>query len=170
MRVNSMESEVSPRAASLLFTLTIVATMAGVFLAILLYFSDMQLSVRIAVFFLAGIVGTLSFIRHSICYRSDQARMGWFQERPEFQIEVGFGNIAVAVPALAASLLNWGPLACGMMLLSYGIYILCTLGLHIRNAAADPAKRKGSGARIGNTAFFAASLLLFAALAFSLSG
>jgi hypothetical protein len=168
--MNSMESEASPRAASLLFSLTIVATMAGVFLAILLYFSDRQLSVRTATFFLVGIVGTLSFIRHSVCYRSDQARMGWFQERPEFQIEVGFGNLALAVPALAASLLAWGPLASGMMLLSYGVYILCTLGLHIRNAAADPAKRNGAGARIGNSAFFAASLLVFAALAFSLAG
>jgi hypothetical protein len=96
--------------------------------------------------------------------------MGWFQERPEFQIEAGFGNLAIAVPALAASLLAWGPLACGMMLLSYGIYILCTLGLHIRNAAAGPADRKGAGARIGNASFFAVSLLLFAALAFSLAG
>ena len=165
-----MESEASPRAARQLFTLTIVATMAGIFLAILLYFYDQQLAIRIAAFFLVGIVGILSFIRHSVCYRSDQARMGWFQERPEFQIEVGFGNLALAVPALAASVLAWGPLACAMMLLSYGVYILCTLGLHVRNAAVDPAKRKGAGARIGNAAFFAVSLLAFAALGFLLAG
>ncbi|NYT21861.1 MAG: hypothetical protein GKC07_08705 [Methanomicrobiales archaeon] len=109
------------------------------------------------------------FFRHSVWYRSDQARMRWFQDRPEFQIEVGFGNLAIAVPALAASLLDWGPLACGMMLLSYGIYILCGLVLHVRNAAADPAARKGAGARIGNFIFFAASLMIFAALAFSLA-
>ena len=164
-----MEAGTSTRPASLLFLLTIIATMAGVFLAILLYFSDRQLSVRTAAFFLVGLVGVLSFVRHSVFYRSDQARMGWFQDRPEFQIEVGFGNLAVAVPALAASLLDWGPLACGMMLLAYGIYIICGLGLHIRNAATDPAMRKGAGARIGNFTFFAASLLIFAALAFSLA-
>ncbi len=164
-----MDAEVSTRPASLLFLLTIIATMAGVFLAILLYFSDRQLSVRTAAFFLVGLAGVLSFIRHSVFYRSDQARMGWFQDRPEFQIEVGFGNLALAVPALAASLLDWGPLACGMMLLAYGIYILCGLGLNIRNIVADPGKRNGAGARIGNFTFFAASLLIFAALAFSLA-
>ncbi|MCA9703912.1 MAG: hypothetical protein KC400_08730 [Methanolinea sp.] len=78
--------------ASLLFAATILATMAGVFLGIFFLFFDTDLAVRIVVVLLVGVVGVLSWLRHTVYYRSDQARMGWSQEHPQFQVEVGLSE------------------------------------------------------------------------------
>ncbi len=78
--------------ASLLFSATILATMAGVFLGIFFLFVDTDLAARIAVVLLVGVVGVLSWLRHTVYYRSDQARMGWSQEHPQFQMEVGLSE------------------------------------------------------------------------------
>lgn len=82
----------SPAVASRLFAATILATMAGVFLGIFFLFVDTDLAARIAVVLLVGVVGVLSWLRHTVYYRSDQARMGWKQEHPQFQMEVGLSE------------------------------------------------------------------------------
>ncbi len=161
---------VSSRPASLLFGATVVVTVTGTFLGIFFLFSDIPLSIRIVTALIVGVVGVLSFIRHSLFFRSDQLRMGWTPDHPLFQIEVGFANLAIGIGALTASILDWGYLACGMALLIYGLYLLCTLVLHIYIARTDPAQRKGAPGRIMNTAFFVFVLLIFAAIAFLNAG
>ena len=48
-----------------------------------------------------GGVGLLSFVRHAVFHRSDALRMGWdYGARNDFQIEVGFANIAWGVVAI----------------------------------------------------------------------
>jgi hypothetical protein len=74
--------------------------------------------------------GFLSFVRHSIFFRSDAARMGWELGEPgkaprnNFQIEVGLANLAWAVLALLAVVLGWGLVAQAAAFLTFGFYLL----------------------------------------------
>ena len=154
-----------PAIASVLFTATFVATIVGIFVTIYFLFINPDLAYRIAAAVLVGVVGVLSFLRHSVFYRSDQARMGWVQDRPEFQLEVGYANLAIGLIALMAAGLNWGPLACGLSLLTYGTYLLCALFLHAYEAMYVVEIRVRATKSVINTAFFVAALYIFGYLA-----
>jgi len=158
-----------PKIASFLFAATLVVTLVGIFSTIYYLFVDPLLAFRIAAGVLVGVVGILSFIRHSVFYQSDQARMGWHQDHPEFQLEVGYANLAIGMVALLAAGLNWGPLACGMMLLIYGIYLLCALLLHVHEALFARDIRRRAMKSVINTGIFVIVLLIFAGLALSAS-
>jgi hypothetical protein len=158
----ALPHETSPRTASMLFNATILASAAGIFFGIYFLFTDVETAIRIATALMVGVVGILSFLRHSVFYQSDQARMGWTQDNPQFQIEVGLANLSIGVAALAASLLGWGSSAYGMALLIYGLYIFCALLLHIRDALPHPEKRGHAMPRIANCAIFSLALLGFA--------
>ena len=155
-----------PAIASVLFAATIVTTVAGIFVTIYFLFSDPDFAYRVAAALLVGIVGLLSFLRHSVFYRSDQAPDGVVvQDRPEFQIEVGFANLAIGLIAFAAAGLNWGPLACGISLLTYGIYLLCTLLLHAYEALYVVEIRARATKSVIDTAFFCSRTCIFGFLA-----
>ena len=100
-----------PAIASVLFAATIAATITGIFLTIYFLFINPDLAYRIAAAVLVGVVGLLSFLRHSVLYRSDQARMGWAQDRPEFQHEVGYANLAIGLVSFVAALYIFGLIA-----------------------------------------------------------
>jgi hypothetical protein len=152
--------------ASLLFIISLIISMIGIFAGIFLLFTDPGAAIVVVTLLLVGGVGILSFFRHSIFYRSDQARMGWVQEHPEFQIEVGFANLAIGLAAIIAIVLNLGPLAYGMTLLIYALYLLCTLVLHVWEALYSPEMRKRAIQSTFNTGLFTLFLLLFAIMAF----
>ncbi|GAB6285890.1 MAG: hypothetical protein STSR0009_20910 [Methanoregula sp.] len=163
------------REAAMLFGATLIVSMVGVFLGIFYLFVNIDLSIRITTALLVGVVGVASFVRHSIFYLSDQARMGWKQEHPEFQLEVGYANLAIGIWALIAAALNWGALACGLLLALYGTYLLCTLALHLREVyAAKDLRHSGHRDRAMTSAIFTgvfvAMLIFFAAVAFSRVG
>ena len=101
--------------------------------------------------------------------------MGWMQEHPEFQIEVGYANLAIGIAAFAAAILNWGSLACGITLLTYGTYLFCTFLLHLRQAITpDDLHHSGQRQRAirstVNSGFFVAVLYTFAFLAIARAG
>jgi hypothetical protein len=157
----------NPKIASFLFGATLVATLAGIFLTIYYLFADPDFAYRIAAAILVGVVGFVSFLRHSVFYRSDQARMGWRQDHPEFQLEVGYANLAIGIAAFLAAGLNWGALACGITLLIYGLYLLCALLLHVYEAVYVRDLRGRATKSVINTGIFVAVLLVFAWLALS---
>ncbi len=158
-----------PAIASVLFAATFVATIIGIFVTIYFLFINPDLAYRVAAATLVGVVGLLSFLRHSVFYRSDQARMGWAQDRPEFQLEVGYANLAIGLIALMAAGLNWGPLACGLSLLTYGTYLLCALLLHAYEAMYVVEIRARATKSVINTAFFVAALYIIGYLALAAS-
>jgi hypothetical protein len=158
------------RVAALLFIATLVSSMIGIFTAIFYLFVDIDLSIRIATAVMVGVAGVFSFFRHSIYYRSDQIRMGWRQEHPEFQLEVGYANLAIGIGALLAAVLGWGALACGMMLLVYGLYLLCAVCLHAWEAIHVQELRHRATRSAFDTGLFVVFLLLFAILAFGEAG
>jgi ABC-type nickel/cobalt efflux system permease component RcnA len=158
------------KTASQLMAASMAVTMIGILTGIYLLFVNAGLAFRVTAALLVGVVGTLSFLRHSVWYRSDQARMGWTQEHPEFQIEVGFANLAIGVAAFAASVLDWGSLACGITLFTYGTYLFCAFLLHLRQAVSPddlhhPGQRQRAVRSTASTGFFVAVLYIFAFLA-----
>lgn len=165
----SFQTSASPKAAVLLFKATMAAGTVGIFLGIYFAFTDPILSVKVAAALLVGVVGGISFLRHSVFWRSDQARMGWAQDNPAFQMEVGFANLALGLVALAAVAFSWGPIAYGTMLLSYGLYLAGSIVVHLRDArAAEPERRSRVFGKVLNTGIFAAALLAFGVYAISL--
>ena len=125
-------------------------------------FTNPDLTVRIAAAVLVGAVGVLSFVRHSVYFASDQVRMGWHQDRPGFQLEAGYVNLAIGIGALVAAVLGRG-LVCGVMLATCGTYLLSTLLLHLSQARArdelhDPALRTRAIRSVISTGFFVLAL------------
>jgi uncharacterized membrane protein YfcA len=98
----------SPAAANLLFIFTLIISILGIFLGLFYFFTDPATGLRVAVILIVGLVGVLSFLRHNVFFRSDQARTGWFQDNPQFQMEVGWANLAIGVLALVSGILQWG--------------------------------------------------------------
>jgi len=169
MEKNMPDNTDNPAIASHLFKATMIVTFFGIFISVYFLFTDDVLAYRIAAAVLVGIVGIISFVRHSIFYRSDQARMGWRQEHPEFQLEVGYANLAIGITALLAALLNLGSRACGITLLVYGIYLFCTLMLHVHEMLSAKEHRERRMKSVINTGVFVFVLLIFAFLALSSS-
>jgi uncharacterized membrane protein len=160
--------------ASLLMGATMAASMIGIFLGIFFIFINTDLTVRIAAAVLVGAVGVLSFVRHSVYFASDQVRMGWHQDHPEFQLEVGYANLAIGIWALVAAVLSWG-LVCGVMLATYGTYLLCAFLLHLSQARAredlhDQALRMRAIRSAISTGFFVLALFGFAVVALARAG
>jgi hypothetical protein len=95
--------------------------------------------------------------------------MGWTQDRPEFQLEVGYATLAIGLIALMAAGMNWGPLACAISLLTYGTYLLCALLLYLYEVVYVVEIRGRATKSVINTAFFVAALYIFGFLAFAAS-
>lgn len=98
-------------------------------------------------------------LQHGAWYCSDQARMGWVQEHPQFQMEVGYANLAIGFSALAAAGLSWGRLAYAISFFTYGLYLCGALAIHICGFRANPSQRGEKS--IMNTAFFVVVLFGF---------
>jgi hypothetical protein len=139
--------------------------MAGIFLAIFLLFVNPAQAVLVALVILVGVVGVLSFFRHTVFYRSDQARMGWSQDHSQFQMEVGYANLAISVMALATAVFSWGMTAAAVSFFTYGLYLLGALAVHVRDVRIDPSLKKKKMSSIVNTAIFVIFLFLFGAVA-----
>jgi hypothetical protein len=160
--------------ASLLMGATMAISMIGIFLGIFFLFLNTDLTVRITAATLVGVVGVLSFLRHSVYYESDQVRMGWRQDHPEFQLEVGYANLTLGIWALVAAAFGW-VLVCGIMLAAYATYLLCALLLHLSQAWAqedlhDPALRERAIRSVISTGFFVLALFGFGIVALAHAG
>lgn len=114
-----------------------------------------------------GVVGIMAFLRHVVFHRADAARMGWQTDRPDWQFEVGFANLAFAVPAVLVVL--WLPSypAFFVLLLGYALYLAQAAALHLYRYLTDEHR---SAARLWRsvvgTALFAVLMLVFAWRAF----
>ncbi len=114
-----------------------------------------------------GVVGVLAFLRHVVFHREDAARMGWQTDRPDWQFEVGFANLAFGLPGLLVAL--WLPSypAFFVLLTGYALYLAQAAALHLTRYLTDG---KRSPARLWRsvigTSLFAVLMLVFAWRAF----
>ena len=105
-----------------------------------------------------GVVGVISFLRHAVFHRSDARRMGWdYGRRNDFQLEVGFANLAWGLCGLIARAQNWNLQAQGGLLMVFGIYMALAAVLHLTEPGRAISKL--------TTALFAVCVLFFGSLA-----
>jgi hypothetical protein len=97
-----------------------------------------------------GILGVVSFVRHSILHASDVARMKWDLggRTDNFQIEVGMANLAWGLVAIAAVLLDWGTYAQAALTLVFGLYLLFAASIHLRIFFSGPSAERRSVAQV----------------------
>ena len=87
--------------------------------------------------------------------------MGWdLGKRNDFQLEVGFANLAWGLVAVIASFLGWGTTALGSLVLVFGIYMLQAAVLHLFESGRT-RQRPRAGSKFVNLVF-AVVLLWFA--------
>jgi hypothetical protein len=109
----------------------------------------------------AGLMGIVSFVRHSIFHRSDAARMKWdLGRRNDFQIEVGLANLAWGLFALVSVLWGWGTAAQATATGIFGLYLASASTL-VFSASREPGQRRSLGPAI-STAVIGLLLLAFA--------
>lgn len=109
-----------------------------------------------------GLLGIVSFVRHSIFHRSDAARMKWDLGRTNnFQIEVGMANLAWGLAALAAVIWDWGVAAQAGITLVFGLYLLQTAVLHIGILVRGPQPQRRSPGPALATTVMAGALIAF---------
>ena len=113
-----------------------------------------------------GGIGVLSFLRHAVFHRSDALRMGWdYGRRNDFQLEVGFANLAWGAVAIAGWAQGWSLQAQGAVILLFGIYMVQATVLHWIEWARTPLNQpRRVISRLVNSGF-AGLLLWFGALA-----
>ena len=105
-----------------------------------------------------GAAGLLSFVRHSLLYRSDAARMGWdYGRRHNFQIEVGLANLAWGMVAVLAVVLHWGLAVEAAMCLTMGGYLLAVAVMQI---VAPGGQRRSLGPLLGISSYAVALVVL----------
>jgi hypothetical protein len=99
---------------------------------------------------MVGAVGILSFVRHSLFYRSDAIRISGTAGEPFFIIELGFANGAIGAVALLVFFATWGTAAEVALTLIYALYLLLAFFLF----AAARIKRGGLNAGVALRMFF----------------
>ena len=91
--------------------------------------------------------------------------MGWdYGARNDFQLEVGFANLAWGVVAITGICQGWNTQALGALVLVVGIYMLQAAVLHLLEL--KEAKNPRYGSKIASTAY-AVCLFWFGIKAFS---
>ncbi len=107
------------------------------------YISQPELALKIVTLGMVGAIGILSFITHVPLHTQDAARLGWKTERPDWQFEVGFANLAFGLAAIMASMCPKGTTGMTVVTVGYAIYLLQAAILHgYRALAARPVEIK----------------------------
>ena len=113
---------------------------------------DVETATRWISAWAVGGVGLLSFIRHAVFHRSDAVSMGWdYGQRNDFQLEVGFANLAWGVVAIVGIFQGWGTQALGALVLLVGIYMLQAAVLHLLEF--KEAKNPRTGSKLASLAY-----------------
>lgn len=114
----------NPLISDVLMNATLVVGAIGYFIGFWITGSDgAQAAVRPVALLSVGVVGILSMVRHSVFHRSDAIRMKWDHgRRNNFQLEVGFANLAIGLPAILAVCLDWGVVVVASLVLVYALY------------------------------------------------
>lgn len=127
-----------PRISATLMILTYLSAAAGFGLGVYELTSKEVPSLDVATILVVTIAGALSFLRHSVFHRSDEARIGW--KAPEgrsecsrdgnhhryvnfFLIEVGLANLSWALLGLLSVVCHWGLAIQAASFLVFGMYI-----------------------------------------------
>ncbi len=94
------------------------------------YLTQPELALKIVTFGMVGLVGIISFVTHVPFHKKDAERLGWKTDRPDWQFEVGFANLAFGLSAIMATLCPLGTAGMVVVLIGYAVYLLQAAILH----------------------------------------
>lgn len=136
------------------------------------FLSEGNLSLAIGIVALAtvGIVGLISFISHVIFHKADAKRIGFENQNPGFQFEVGFANLALGLVAIVSYLANWGIIANTVLILTFAVYLFQAGILHTWKSFSGKEKNIGHFLKRGLVTFFYSGMMLFFAVTGIISG
>lgn len=136
---------------------------AGIFLGFYFLSDDPLRALRIVTGSAVGVVGVLAFLRHVPFHRADAERLGWQTDRPDWQLEVGFANLALGLPALFAALFRPTYPAFFVLLAAYSLYLGQAAALHLYRYLTDGERSRARLWRsVVGTGLFAVMLGVFA--------
>lgn len=115
----------------------LLVSAVGLFLGFYVLSAHPATAFRIVAGSCVGIVGLLAFLRHTVFHRDDAARLGWATERPDWQYEVGFANLAFALMAGLAVCLAGDARVAGVVLAGYAAYLVQAAFLHLHRYLTD---------------------------------
>jgi hypothetical protein len=115
---------------SVLVLMRYAVSFAAVFFGFYYVGDDPELSLKIVAGGMVGIVGILSFITHVIFHKADAARLGWVTDRPDWQFEVGFANLALGIVALLTLSSSFSSMSRVTIVFAYAIYLFQAGVLH----------------------------------------
>ncbi len=126
-----------------------------------------EITMKIVVGGMVGCVGLLSFVTHVIFHKADAKRLGWQTDRPDWQFEVGFANLAFGISALL-SLTSYLPARSGIVItIAYALYLFQAAILHgIRALQSTPIKLKKLILSSGLTFVFVFFMIYFTCLTY----
>jgi len=132
----------------------------GIFIGFFFWFSgDYSDAISVVAVMAVGFVGIIAFISHVIFAKSDAARLGWANDKPYWQYEVGFANLSIAAVTLIAWTGNWGTRVLAVLILCFALYLLQAGLLHGRQAYLEKdGKLRG---RAMQTLFFSVVMIWF---------
>ena len=142
--VNAEGMWCDPRISRLLMNATLAVGAIGYFIGFWILGSDgSQAAIGPVALLSVGVVGLLSLVRHSVFHRSDAVRMGWDQgRRNNFQLEVGFANCAIGLPAILAVAFEWGVAVESAFVLAYALYFAQVAVLVLIDRGSDGLNHK----------------------------
>ena len=139
----------------------------GIFLGFYFLSSRPLTSLALVTGTCVGVVGILAFVRHVLFYRSDAARLGWETDRPDWQFEVGFANLAFGLMGFTVALCTPSFPAFFVVLLGYSAYLTQAALLHLYRYLTNPERSPALLWRsVIGTLLFAAMMSVFAVRAF----
>ncbi len=105
-------------------------------------------------------VGLLAFIRHNVTAASDAIRLGFDGGHRGFQYEVGFANLAFAVPCLVVAFVDWGAGGRLAALLTFSVYLLSVAAYHALRTVRGELRGANAVIAVGASGSLAAILLI----------
>jgi hypothetical protein len=153
--------------ARFLGIISMVIAGIGIFWGFYYLSSRPLMSLTIVTMTCVGIVGILAFVRHVFFFRSDARRLGWQTDRPDWQFEVGFANLAFGIMGYIVAFGVSSFQTHFLVLLGYSVYLVQAALLHLYRYLTDT---KRSPARLWRsviaTLLFAGMMIVFAVPAF----
>ncbi len=121
-----------------------------------------SLARKISLTGMVGIIGLLSFITHVIFHKADAKRLGWETDRPDWQFEVGFANLAFSLAAFLSFANLVGSNTGQILMIAYALYLFQAGILHgIRAFQTHPINYKKLFLSSGLTFLFVFFLVFF---------
>ena len=105
--------------------------------------SNPDVTMKIVAMGMVGLVGLLSFVSHVVFHKQTAKRLGWESDKPDWQFEVGFANLAFGLAGFLTIFSFFNISSRVVITIAYGLYLLQAAILHgYRALSVKPVNTK----------------------------